>query len=74
MLMLRPNVSPVLPDFPDCATLDGVHVNFYYVVFLSADEYRTKLDNGLDALIDRFEADEKDLIAFRSPALSASEE
>lgn len=66
-LFLRPVVSPALSRIPDCIDLAGDHVEFLMVVFLSDVEYQIKLGSGLDALLDAFERNEKDLAVLGAP-------
>lgn len=63
LLFLRPDVHPFLENFPDCADVGERHLRFSFVVFLSEDEYAHKLSLGLDALLDKFIAEDKDLFA-----------
>lgn len=63
LLFLRPKAFPFLDDFQSCADVGGRHLEFLLVVCLSEDEYAHKLTYGLDALLDKFAAEGKDLIA-----------
>ena len=60
LVLIRPKKLPFLNYLPD--GMDG-DVCFFLVVFLSEMEYRIKLEKGLDALIDLFEENDKDLIS-----------
>lgn len=66
MLLLPASVSRYLPDFPMQTQFDGDTCGLALVVFLSEEEYRTKLERGYDALLDRFESEDRDLVSFGS--------
>lgn len=61
VLFLRPDVHPFLDNLPYCEDLDGRHLEFLYVAFLSEEEYSHKLSHGLDSLVEKFVAEHKDL-------------
>jgi hypothetical protein len=68
MLLLPASVSPLMRDWPDETTLDGQTYHLALVVFLTPAEYRLKRERGYDALLDQFEAEDRDLVTFRAPS------
>jgi len=67
-LLLRPAVSNALPEFPDTATVSRRALHFFLVVFLDDVEHSLKKAQGLDALLDRFETADRDLVQLKPGA------
>lgn len=61
-LLIRVCTFPGFRGFPDHAVIDGRKVRFALVVFLSADEYEYRRKHGHDALMDKFEREDRLLV------------
>jgi hypothetical protein len=62
-VMLRADTLPILQPLAGSISIEEVTTDFLYVAFLSEAEYTCKIDRGLNALLDLFEAERKDLIS-----------
>ena len=62
-LLLR--VPTILEEFPDSHKFEnGYKVYFYLVIFIDSEELEIKKNHGLDALMEVFENNNRDIITF----------
>jgi hypothetical protein len=67
-LLLIPAITPPLQDLPYQTMIGEHHAHFLLTIFLSDAEYQLKKQHGLEALLQQFETENKDLIRFGNPS------
>lgn len=61
VLLLPTAILSEVANVPDCETIAGRHTSFLLAVPLTKDEYAFRRQHGHDSLMERFEADNKNI-------------
>ena len=61
VILFRTATSLDCSKVPDCQTIEGKPTLFFFVVPLTTEECEFRCQHGHDALISRFQADQKDI-------------